>query len=118
MTREGALKVVLALVGLLFLVSVYPLTQWDRPEIAPEQMLGSIYVTLGLFLLLAVRNPAAHRTLIAFAAWSSLAHAATMAMQGLLHLIPIADALVAGISLGIIGVLLIALAPAGAETVA
>jgi Family of unknown function (DUF6632) len=32
---------------------------------------------LGIFLLIAVRNPSAHRSLIAFAAWSSFAHAVT-----------------------------------------
>ena len=41
----------------------------------PDQMMLSIYVTLGIFLLLAVRNPSAHRSLIAFTGWSSLAHA-------------------------------------------
>jgi hypothetical protein len=45
------------------------------------QMMLSIYVTLGIFLLLASRNPSAHRSLIAFAAWSSLAHAAVMTVQ-------------------------------------
>jgi hypothetical protein len=38
-------------------------------------MMFSVYVTLGIFLLLAVRNPSASRSLIAFTAWSSLAHA-------------------------------------------
>ena len=46
-------------------------------------MMLSIYATLGVFLLLASRNPSANRSLIAFAAWSSLAHAATMAVQAL-----------------------------------
>jgi hypothetical protein len=46
-------------------------------------MLLSIYVTLGVFLLLAVRKPAAHRSLIAFAAWANLAHASVMAVQSL-----------------------------------
>ena len=36
-----------------------------------------------MFLLIAVRNPAAHRSLFAFAAWSSFAHAVTMSIQGL-----------------------------------
>jgi ABC-type Fe3+-siderophore transport system permease subunit len=47
----------------------------------PDQMMLSIYATLGIFLLLAVRNPSAHRSLIAFTGWSSLAHAAVMAVQ-------------------------------------
>jgi succinate-acetate transporter protein len=44
-------------------------------------MIMSIYVTLGIFLLLAVRNPAANRSLIAFAGWANLAHAGAMAVQ-------------------------------------
>jgi succinate-acetate transporter protein len=49
----------------------------------PDQMMLAIYVTLGVFLLLAIRNPAANRSLIAFTGWSSLAHAAVMAVQSL-----------------------------------
>ena len=52
MNRERALKVVLALVGLLFLASVYPLVIFVRQDPALSMML-SIYVTLGAFLLLA-----------------------------------------------------------------
>lgn len=48
-----------------------------------DGMMMSIYFTLGIFLLLAVRNPAAHRSLIAFAAWSSFAHAAEMGTMGI-----------------------------------
>jgi hydrogenase/urease accessory protein HupE len=67
--RERALKVVLVFVGVLFLATVYPLLQMHLEE--TEQMMLSIYVTLGVFLLLAVRNPFANRSLIAFTAWSS-----------------------------------------------
>jgi hypothetical protein len=44
-------------------------------------MIMSIYVTLGIFLLLAVRDPAADRSLIAFGGWANLAHAGVMAAQ-------------------------------------
>jgi hypothetical protein len=44
-------------------------------------MLMSIYVTLGIFLLLAVRDPAAKRSLIGFGGWANLAHAGVMAAQ-------------------------------------
>src|SRR5260370_22661816 len=80
MNRERALKVVLVVVGLLFLATVYPLLFFVRDEPTLQMML-SLYVTLGIFLLLASRNPSAHRSLIAFAAWSSIAHAATMTVQ-------------------------------------
>ncbi len=111
MNRERALKVLLVLVGLLFLVAAYPLTQVNQPEVG-EQMLGGVYATLGVFLLLAIRNPSAHRSLIAFTAWSSLAHAAVMAVQATHNLIPRDDLLRAVLPLAIVGLALIALAPA------
>src|SRR2546426_9975250 len=83
MSRERALKVVLVLVGFLFLATVYPLVQLHEEETL--QMMLSIYVTLGIFLLLASRNPSANRSLIAFTAWSSFAHAAVMAGHGLAY---------------------------------
>jgi hypothetical protein len=43
-------------------------------------MMLSLYVTLGILLFIAVRNPSANRSLIAFAAWSSFAHATVMAV--------------------------------------
>ena len=75
-------KVVLIIVGLLFVATIYPLLFLVRDEPTLQMML-SLYVTLGVFLLLASRNPPAHRSLIAFAAWSSFAHAATMAVQSI-----------------------------------
>jgi hypothetical protein len=55
MRRERALKVVLAVVGLIFSALVYPLTMFVRQEPALAMML-SLYVTLGIFLLLAHRQ--------------------------------------------------------------
>jgi hypothetical protein len=51
-------------------------------------MMMSLYVTLGIFLLLAARNPSANRSLIAFTVWSSFAHAALMAVQAFRDFIP------------------------------
>jgi hypothetical protein len=45
------------------------------------QMIAAIYAVLGVFLIIASRNPGAHRSLIAFTAWSSLVHALVMAIQ-------------------------------------
>ena len=111
MIRERALKAVLVLVGLLFLAGgVYGLIQRNQPAYA--QMLISVYATLGVFLLLAVRNPSANRSLIAFTAWSSFAHGAVMAVQAFHNVIPRGDLLVAVLPLVIVGVALIVLAPA------
>jgi hypothetical protein len=75
-------------------------------------MLGGIYAALGVFLLLALRDLSANRSLIAFTAWSSLVHAAIMAVQAFRNVIPRADLLHAVLPLAIVGVVLIALAPA------
>jgi hypothetical protein len=110
MIRERALKAVLILVGLLFSAGVYPLTMFLSREPALAMML-SLYVTLGIFLLLAVRNPSANRSLIAFTAWSSFAHAAVMAVQAYQKMIERGE-LLGVAALVVIGVALIALAPA------
>jgi hypothetical protein len=120
MNREGTLKVVLVIVGLIFLFAVYPLMmylwpsgwRWQPNQPEYEQMILGVYATLGIFLLLAARNPSEHRSLIVFTAWSSLVHAAIMAVQAFRnasergHLLGDIPALV------IVGVALIVLAPA------
>lgn len=110
MNRERALKVVLVLVGLLFIAGVVPLTMFFSREPAVP-MIMSIYVTLGIFLLLAVRNPAANRSLIAFAGWANLAHAAVMTAQEYRHVIERQE-LVGVVVFAIVGLLLVALRPA------
>ncbi|MGH2397547.1 MAG: DUF6632 domain-containing protein, partial [bacterium] len=87
MNRDRALKVVLVLVGWLFAAGTYPMVIMVRSVLQPhgenalpialktanEAMILSLYVTLGICLLLAARDPSAHRSVIAFAAWSSFA---------------------------------------------
>jgi peptidoglycan/LPS O-acetylase OafA/YrhL len=83
MRRERALKVVLlvVVVGLLFSAGVLPvmdsLSHQNQSMYAFDMML-SLYVALGVFLLIAARNASANRSLIAFTAWSSFAHAGVM----------------------------------------
>jgi hypothetical protein len=115
MWREWALKVVLVLVGLLLSAAVYPMiggVLHTAQSDTGDTMMMSLYTTLGIFLLLAVRNPSVHRSLIAFAAWSSFAHAAAMSLLA----IPLATErvgyLIGSAVLVVIGVALIALAPA------
>ena len=110
MRRERGLKVVLVVVGLLFCGLVYPLVLFVKQEPALA-MMTSLYVTLGIFLLLAARNPPANRSLIAFTAWSSFAHAAVMSFQAFRNLIARGE-LIGSVVLVVIGVALIALAPA------
>ncbi|HYL86735.1 MAG TPA: DUF6632 domain-containing protein [Candidatus Angelobacter sp.] len=117
MIRERALKAVLVLVGLLFLAGVYPIAVdlWQgNPADTGDDMMMGLYVTLGVFLFLAVRNPAAHRSLIAFAAWSSFAHAVVMSALALLpkQADNRAGFLGGSAVLVVIGVALLVLAPA------
>src|SRR5216683_3130069 len=114
MRRERALRVALVLVGLLFSAGIYPLAMFLGREPALAMML-TLYVTLGIFLLLAARNPVANRSLIAFTAWSSFAHASVMALQAYRKMIARGELL--GVALFvIIGVALIALAPPKGES--
>jgi len=73
------------LVGLLFSAAIYPvsggLSDPAHSDTGDTLMMG-LYLALGIFLLMAVRNPSAHRSLIAFAAWSSFAHAGVMSVLG------------------------------------
>src|SRR5215831_2213116 len=110
MRREQILKVVLVVVGLLFCAAVYPLMLMAKQDPALAMMM-SLYATLGVFLLRASRNPSAHRSLIAFTAWSSFAHATVMGVQAFLGFIARRELL--GVATFIvIGVALIVLAPA------
>ena len=109
MNRDRALKVVLIVVGLIFCVLVFPLIMFTRQEPALAMML-SVYVTLGVFLLLAGRDPSANRSLIAFTAWSSLAHAALMGFQAFRNLIARGE-LIGVAVLAVIGITLILLGP-------
>jgi hypothetical protein len=110
MKRERALKIVLVVVGVLFCAALYPLVLMVKQDPALAMMM-SLYATLGVFLLLASRNPSAHRSLIAFAAWSSFAHAAVMSFQALLNMIARRE-LIGSVVFAVIGIALVALAPA------
>jgi hypothetical protein len=120
MLRERALKVVLVVVGVLFTAGIYPLAMRllhpQKCEYSDVMML-SLYVTLGIFLLIAVRSASAYRSLIAFAAWSSLAHAIVMGVQALPNASMRGD-LYGSAALVVIGLVLLALAPTKQSAVA
>src|SRR5256886_5641942 len=82
------LQVVLVVLGLLTAgANIYPLVTslaGLRPTSGTTApMFWTILATLGVFLVLAARNPSAHRSLIAFTVWSSFAHTAVMALMAL-----------------------------------
>jgi hypothetical protein len=85
------LRIALLLVGVIFLVGIYPLTiiwpsgwAWHTTGRSDylEMILG-VYATLGIFLLIASRNPLANLSLIWFTVWSSVVHGGIMAVQSL-----------------------------------
>ena len=89
-TRLRYLRFALVAVGLIFIVGIYPLTllwpsgwRWQPDQHEYLQMILALYATLGVFLLLASRDPLRHRSLIWFTVWSSVAHALVMAWHAL-----------------------------------
>src|SRR5271155_3805396 len=88
--RSKYLTIALIAVGLIFTIGIYPLTilwpsgwSWNTGQSEYLQMILGIYATLGVFLVIASRNPLAHRSLIWFTVWSSVVHGGIMAAQAL-----------------------------------
>ena len=90
--RNKYLRIALLLVGLIFIFGIYPLTviwpsgwSWNPGQSEYLQMILGVYATLGVFLVIASRNPAAHRSLIWFTVWSSIVHGGIMAAQAVVE---------------------------------
>ncbi len=89
--RIKALRVVLILVGLIFVFGIWPLgivwpSGWTwHAEGRSEyfEMILGIYATLGVFLIIASRDPMRHVSLIWFTVWSSVVHGGIMAAQSI-----------------------------------
>jgi hypothetical protein len=86
--RLKYLRIALILVGVIFLAGIYPLTiiwpsgwMWCTTYSDYPMMIVGVYATLGVFLLVAARNPLENLSLIWFTVWSSVVHAAIMAVQ-------------------------------------
>ena len=82
------LRTVLAVIGVVFIVGIYPLSviwpsgwSWGTGHSHYLMMILGLYATLGVFLIIASRDPAANRSLIWFTVWSSVVHAVIMAVQ-------------------------------------
>jgi hypothetical protein len=87
-TRLAALRIVLVVVGLIALFAVWPFMifwpsgwAWHTGHSDYPLMIVGIYATLGVFLLIASRDPLRHLSLIWFTVWSSVVHGAIMAVQ-------------------------------------
>jgi len=120
--RERALQVVLVVLGVLTAVAnIYPLVTSFLAGLRPTggttaPMFYTILATLGLFLVLAARNPSAYRSLIAFAVWSSFAHAAVMALMAIQLPTKRGELLVGVAATALPAVLLFVLAPSAARS--
>ncbi len=92
-TRTKYLKVALVVIGVFCIVGIYPLTifwpsgwAWhSEGQSLYLQMIMGIYATLGVFLILAAKNPARHESLIWFTIWSSVVHGGIMAIQAVVY---------------------------------
>jgi hypothetical protein len=89
-TRLKVLRIALAAIGVLLILGLYPLTMlwpagfaWTSGSSEYLQMILGIYATLGVFLILASRDPLDNLSLIWFTVWSSLVHGAIMTIQAL-----------------------------------
>jgi hypothetical protein len=87
--RIKYLRTALLLVGLIFTFGIWPLSivwpsGWSWHEGGRSEyleMILGIYATLGVFLIIASRDPMAHRSLIWFTVWSSIMHSGIMGIQ-------------------------------------
>ncbi|MHB8405249.1 MAG: DUF6632 domain-containing protein [Gammaproteobacteria bacterium] len=86
------LKIALVLVGIIFIAGIYPLMMiwpsgwsWNTGHSDYPLMIIGVYATLGVFLIIAARNPLAHLSLIWFTVWSSLVHGGIMAVQAFVY---------------------------------
>ena len=116
MWRKRALRIVLVVVGLIFIAGIYPLVTsvrdgWRANKEDPLPMGISLYVTQGVFLLLASRDPLANRGVITFAAWLNIARAGVMTVMAIHLPNERQDLLVASAVFAAIGATLIALTP-------
>jgi len=86
--RLRYLRIALIVFGLIFTFAIYPLAilwpsgwTWGQGHSHYLMMIIGVYATLGVFLLIASRDPLRHTGLIWFTVWSSLVHAVIMAAQ-------------------------------------
>ena len=91
-TREKYLKLALQVFGVIFIVGIYLMMtfiwpsgwSWEPHQPEYEQMIVGVYAVMGIFMLMAARNPGENRLFISFVAWSSAAHGAIMLVQALM----------------------------------
>ncbi|MBN2258510.1 MAG: hypothetical protein JW704_11960 [Anaerolineaceae bacterium] len=87
--KHKYLKVALYVIGAIFVVGVpammmwSPRWSWTPPQYEYEQMIMGIYITLGVFLIRAAKDPMANASIVWFTIWSSIVHGAIMLVQSI-----------------------------------
>lgn len=87
------LKIALYVFGVIFIFGIYAMMMWIWPpgwgwmprQPEYEQMIMGIYATLGVFLILAAKDPLANASLIWFTIWSSIVHGGIMLVQAIVN---------------------------------
>ncbi len=89
-TKLKYLSYALYAFGAIFIVGIWTMMQiwpagwgWEPRQPEYEQMILGVYATLGVFLIVAAKDPMQHRSLIWFTIWSSAVHAAIMMVQAM-----------------------------------
>ena len=85
------LKIALYVIGVFFIVGVPAMMMWIWPsgwswspaQPEYEQMIMGMYATLGVFLILAAKDPLTHSSIIWFTIWSSIVHGGIMLAQAI-----------------------------------
>ncbi len=86
------LKLALVVFGIIFIAGIPMMMMWLHPsgwswmprQPEYEQMIMGMYATLGVFLIVAAKDPLAHASLIWFTIWSSVVHGGIMLVQALI----------------------------------
>lgn len=91
-TRIKFLRLALIIIGLIFIAGIFPAMhlwpsgwRWQPNQTNYEQMIVGVYATLGIFLLLAAKDPLRNLSLIWFTVWSSFVHGGIMLVQALAY---------------------------------
>jgi len=89
-SRQQYLRIALIVVGVIFTFGIYPVSllwpsgwTWGQGHSHYLPMILGVYATLGIFLIMASRDPARNASLIWFTVWSSVVHAVIMAYQSI-----------------------------------
>lgn len=89
--KLGYLRIALYVIGIFFIVGIYPMMMWIWPsgwgwtprQPEYEQMIMGVYATLGVFLIRSAKDPLGNSSLIWFTIWSSIVHGGIMMVQAI-----------------------------------